>query len=346
LIVIGQDLLIAGIFLFGQGNRTARNSGALLMLGITAHLFMSDNYLAGTLPAIEPLIALLAMIAPVLLWLFARAVFEAPWPNRLVTYAIAAIYLLAWATIGGIAPADPAHVPLAGTISRLVSLAVVGHALWIAIQGRPDDLVEKRRAFRLLFVGVISLLAAGVLFGELILAGTEPPDWLKLADVIIIAVVTLGLAIPTLRLRGEFFEPDAAGENTDRITELGTDDATAKIFAEKLRRLMDDGYYRETGLTIPTLADKIDLPEHQLRRLINGHLNYRNFSAFLNSYRIAEAREQLADPDKTRSPVLTIALGLGYASLGPFNRAFKEATGTTPTDYRRQHLGAGTTDSE
>jgi len=33
--------------------------------------------------------------------------------------------------------------------------------------------------------------------------------------------------------------------------------------------------------------------------------------------------------------VLTIAMDLGYGSLAPFNRAFRETTGQSPTDFRR-----------
>jgi len=33
--------------------------------------------------------------------------------------------------------------------------------------------------------------------------------------------------------------------------------------------------------------------------------------------------------------VLTIALEAGYGSIGPFNRAFRERFGMTPTEYRR-----------
>ena len=36
-----------------------------------------------------------------------------------------------------------------------------------------------------------------------------------------------------------------------------------------------------------------------------------------------------------RSPILTIAMDSGFQSIGPFNRAFKAATGQTPTEYRR-----------
>ena len=37
-------------------------------------------------------------------------------------------------------------------------------------------------------------------------------------------------------------------------------------------------------------------------------------------------------------PILTIALDAGFGSLGPFNRAFKDAEGMTPSAYR---AGAG-----
>ena len=42
-------------------------------------------------------------------------------------------------------------------------------------------------------------------------------------------------------------------------------------------------------------------------------------------------------------PILTIALDAGFASLGPFNRAFKAETGLTPTEYRRAESGIGQT---
>jgi AraC-like DNA-binding protein len=35
-------------------------------------------------------------------------------------------------------------------------------------------------------------------------------------------------------------------------------------------------------------------------------------------------------------PILSIALDLGFASIGPFNRAFKAITGLTPGDFRQQ----------
>ena len=108
---------------------------------------------------------------------------------------------------------------------------------------------------------------------------------------------------------------------------------------EELRRLMDEArVYREEGLTIAALAGRLRTSEEALRRAINQRLGYRNFSAFLNERRIADAKTVLADPSAARKPVLTIALEAGFGSIGPFNRAFKEATGETPTDFRRRVL--------
>jgi AraC-like DNA-binding protein len=96
--------------------------------------------------------------------------------------------------------------------------------------------------------------------------------------------------------------------------------------------------YRSEDLSIARLAARLAVPEYRLRRLINQRLGYRNFSAYINAFRLADARAALADPGRRETPVLTIALDAGFQSIGPFNRAFKTATGRTPTEFRREKL--------
>jgi AraC-like DNA-binding protein len=109
--------------------------------------------------------------------------------------------------------------------------------------------------------------------------------------------------------------------------------------AQQIERLMTiERVYRQEGLTIGLLAVKLGLPEHRLRTLINQRLGHRNFNAFLNRYRIDEAKAALGDPDQMDVPVLTIALDAGFQSITPFNRAFKADTGLTPTEFRRMAL--------
>ncbi len=98
--------------------------------------------------------------------------------------------------------------------------------------------------------------------------------------------------------------------------------------------------YRREGLTIGPLATELGVPEYRLRQLINEGLGHRNFNAFLNRYRIEEAKAALADPEQKEVPVLTIALDAGFQSIGPFNRAFKTDTDMTPTEFRRAALAS------
>jgi AraC-like DNA-binding protein len=111
------------------------------------------------------------------------------------------------------------------------------------------------------------------------------------------------------------------------------------IDAALLRRLEHsmsvERAYRREGLTIGSLSAELGVPEYRLRQLINEGLGHRNFNAFLNSYRIEEAKVALADPGQKDVPVLTIAMDTGFQSIGPFNRAFKAATDVTPTEFRR-----------
>ena len=96
-------------------------------------------------------------------------------------------------------------------------------------------------------------------------------------------------------------------------------------------------YYRQVDLTIRKLSEYLNIPEHQLRRLINQHMGYRNFNDYLNRYRINDAAERLADPQKVKTPILTIAIESGYASLTTFNKAFKTLKEMTPSEFRRSN---------
>jgi AraC-like DNA-binding protein len=116
-------------------------------------------------------------------------------------------------------------------------------------------------------------------------------------------------------------------------------DVAEQALMQRLDEAIAKKLYHQEGLTIGSLARDLQTQEHRLRALINAKMGFRNFNDFLNRHRIADACAQLADPALAGTPILTIALNLGYGSIGPFNRAFKQATLLTPTQYRRQKLG-------
>ncbi len=345
LAIIGQELLIAVVFLVGKGNIGARVSGALFLVSVSSYLLVSDPLLSDAFSALIPVATLFAMIVPHCLWLFARAVFETPWPSRwlLAPFVILALSVWVMILVEGVSMNEMSSPAFNAT--RIASLIVVAHALFMAAWGQLDDLIEKRRRFRVLFVVIVAIQIAVVLAVELAI-GDFPPGWLDTLNVIAIAILTLVLAIPLLRLSPSFFAPVVPSDRVAAEPSVKMASAADRVLEKELLAAMADGAYRQTGLTIRGLADQLGHPEHRLRKLINGHLGFRNFSAFLNSYRIPEARETLADASKVRMPILTIALDLGYGSLGPFNRTFKTETGMTPTQFRQDALGSQGADSE
>ena len=317
----------------------------LLLLAVAAYLLVSDPVLRAAVSLVLPALSLLSILIPHALWSFARCLFEAPWPNRWIIVTFVSLAVAFWVlTLMG--EAVPRTIAVVAERTRyLASLFIVAHALLIAARGRPDDLVERRRLFRMIFTVIVALQVGAVMAVELFI-GELQTGWLTLINVSVIAILTFGLAVPLLRLDREFFAPvtdRAAGSDSAEPDELSP---AQSVLRKSLLAAMSDGVYRRPGLTISALAAELRHPEHRLRRLINGRLGYRNFSAFLNSYRIPEAQRLLADPAQVRKQVLTIALDLGYGSLGPFNRAFKLETGLTPTEYRQRALSASTTDSE
>ena len=209
------------------------------------------------------------------------------------------------------------------------------HLIWAAISGRKDDLIEVRRKGRLWFALGMAIAAAISIAAEAFVYQTSPET-----VHFIRAVVTLPLAIWAMIWLLKLEPSHLVFETTPRA-EIAESTISPKdrVTYETLVALMEsDHFYRTQGLTIRTLSDHMKVPEHQLRALINQSLGYKNFSAFLNDYRLAEAKELLSDIEHARLPVLTIAMDVGFNSLAPFNRAFKLAEGITPTEYRRRAL--------
>jgi AraC-like DNA-binding protein len=233
-----------------------------------------------------------------------------------------------------------------------LSLSCVLLAIWYTLAGRAADLVEGRRRLRVTFAVVTALYTMVIVASDWLWPGGLSVASLSLANAAgLISVIFLFAVLDSLPSIGSPLAPAAIRAaptqslaNGPRTSASPTGPDAPLLTA--LRKLIDyDKIYREGDLSIASLAQKLDIPQYRLRRLINEQLGHRNFSAFVNGYRLAEAETALGDPAQAGVPVLTIALDAGFGSIGPFNRAFKAHTGLTPTEYRRAHIG-GSQDDE
>lgn len=272
-----------------------------------------------------------------LFWLFVLAVF-ADWKVTPLTLAPAAALLL----IGVAQPLLPPEVrDLAWTVRNLISGGLALHAGGVILRDWNGDLVERRRRFRALLLS-LSCLFVIVEVGSAFLHRLAPSGPWLMFEVgqplggLMVAALAAAMGAAVLQVQPAAFGASRRGDG-------GADaraEAADRLLVERLGGLMSAEGWRREGLTIGALAAELDTPEHRLRRLINQRLGHRNFADFVNSYRIEAAKRRLADPAEARTTVAAIAFDLGYGSLGPFNRAFRAATGATPTEWRRQALMA------
>lgn len=225
------------------------------------------------------------------------------------------------------------------TLLDSMQLLFVGFAIYWTVKGWRADLVEDRRALRWMIISLQGGLIFFVVLIEnfLLASGSINDSQAQLVLVSAIAVLVTAMLVATMQ-----FDYVSLGNVIRKVTVLkeeSGEEVSADFDIDTFNRLFRDArLYREAGLTIASLAKKLSLPEYRLRAFIHKTLGYRNFNAMLHQYRIEDACDALADPENRSVPVLTIALTVGYQSITPFNNAFREIMGVTPSEYRKRKL--------
>lgn len=333
---VGLCVVLSATWLVRGRGWTSR-LGALFLLGILGYALISSPTTRDLLGPVAPLLSLVAIFTSVFFWWFVLALFDDDFHWQLWLW-IPAIIMTATLPfrIGDI---PDSRETLINLIHQFIVVPILLHAIVLAVRDFSADLIEPRRRFRIAIATLIPAMGILIVINEVnadVLGGTVSPTtylWHAGILLMLMALFTLWVLVP----RDELFERPSAVQVGANVTSLAPED---RIELERLASLMTEGVYREEGLTVGSLADKIRVPEHRLRKLINQGLGFRNFSAYLNSHRIEEARAILADPEKARLQVIQVALDLGYASISPFNRAFKLETGQTPSEYRKVSLAS------
>ena len=318
-----------------RDHRTSLSARAALAMNITISCYILSALFGspGSRHFLAILTDTLSVYAPAFFWLFALTWFndlETIGKRNWMLFGLFAILPIAQ-TIIKTATGD---YSLACWVMVRIGMFAFGAAgLWIAYRGRDNDLVEARRRFRFWLVWAIGGFVIWVNALELLARGTGLFAQGRALTEIAMFVVTFIASVALYSLA----KPDLFAKPTKPRDIAAAPEPSA--LAGRLQTYMThERIYREEGLTIAALAAKLGEQEYKMRRLINGELGFRNFTAFLNSYRLSEVRDALVDPAQKDVPIITIALDAGFGSLGPFNRAFREAEGMTPSEYKARSL--------
>ena len=237
--------------------------------------------------------------------------------------------------------AGSATVVFLSTSMDILMLVFVASAIYWTLKGWRADLVDDRRIFRWFIIGVQGALIFTVVFVENFLLEADSGLYAMGQGVLVSAIAFLALGMLLVAMH---FDYVSLSNVIRKVTELGDEPAeedTTPFDSDSFNKVFRGGQiYREAGLTISMLAKKLKLPEYRLRAFIHKQLGFRNFNAMLHEYRIEDASAALADYDNPNVPVLTIALSVGYQSITPFNNAFRELKGVTPSEFRKRAVNA------
>ena len=311
-----------------RANIHARVAGALFALSTACYAINSSDMLRHVFGLAMPLVWTLSVMGASLCWLFLMVLFD-DWRISPRTLAPSAAQL----TLGVVALSMRGHGAPLWIAYNLLAVALGAHALLVIRRSWRDDLVEARRRLRGPFLGAVALYVVAIATVQISESLGYDAPWHRLAGSVSLAVFCLAGTAAFLTARENLFGR-AVPAGAPPPPEDGVNPQDRAI-AARLGEVMDrDALWRREGLTIGALAAALDAPEHRVRRVINTVLGHRNFAAFVNARRIAAAKLALADPANAGRTVAAMAFDLGFGSLGPFNRAFREVVGATPTEFR------------
>ena len=101
---------------------------------------------------------------------------------------------------------------------------------------------------------------------------------------------------------------------------------------KKLKYLLEEEkVFKNNNLKMPELAKLLDIAPHQLSEILNLTF-HKNFSNYINEYRIMEAKQLLLqDANYTIEYIGELS---GFKSTSAFYNAFKKHTGITPSAFK------------
>jgi AraC-like DNA-binding protein len=106
--------------------------------------------------------------------------------------------------------------------------------------------------------------------------------------------------------------------------------------AEIIKKALEkEKLFLTKNLKISEFSKKIKLSKNEISTAINQKYN-KNFSDFLNEYRVNEAKKMLVSSNISSYTIESIAKNCGFSSRSNFNLVFKKSVGLTPSEFIQQ----------
>lgn len=117
---------------------------------------------------------------------------------------------------------------------------------------------------------------------------------------------------------------------SNSLTETELNDVVARL----QKAMSEEKLYLNPELNLAALSKHTGLQQKMISAVLNQHIN-KSFNAFVNEYRVEAFKQKIRQADMENFTMAGIAAECGFASQATFQRTFKEITGMSPSEYRK-----------
>jgi AraC-like DNA-binding protein len=219
-----------------------------------------------------------------------------------------------------------------------VALVVLGVLIFRAtFRGWRIDLINNRRLLRML---VLMTAAVNILTAALIefFGSSTNINFRHIHESIVVFTASINTMIAffsIVKLADQCPVKSPTNPSTKKVH------GESSLFKKRIEDLVAQGVYTDTEMSLDKMAEKSKIPQYKLRKLIHETYGVKNFSQFLNQFRVSAAAELLRSTDNGEMKITAIAFEVGFNSVSSFNRAFRNTYGMVPSEYRKDCRGIG-----
>lgn len=181
---------------------------------------------------------------------------------------------------------------------------------------------ENKKSLLFLFVVVYDIYIIVWISTNYLISNSSLKSFLKIFYVLYF-IISIGILFRLNLLSEQQISEDSENSIFDEIEK----NLNQKIYIDKV--------FLNPKINIKLLAKEVGTNEKYLSQFINKNYN-KNFSFFINEFRIEYAKKILLDNEYSNYTLEAIGSLSGFNSKTSFNSTFKKLTGETPSEYKNK----------
>lgn len=108
-----------------------------------------------------------------------------------------------------------------------------------------------------------------------------------------------------------------------------------QIFKSLENIMKTEKLFLHANLNLQELSENVKIPQHHITQTLNKYKR-QNFYDYVNAYRVEAFIDKLQNGDADNFSLLGIAFDCGFNSKSSFNRVFKNITGKSPSEFKKE----------